>query len=84
MIDHATVCLSTPSADCTLVNCLGLTDKDGHFDIEHAKPGTYGSWAPKKKMSTTLRIKVPESGGLLIGSVKDKAAGNRLNHITVT
>ena len=102
-MDHANVCTSRTSKSQTRINCLVFTDRDGRFQIERLKVGTYGLFevkeeegytalnqGPREKIKITaerssamVTIRMSPRGGILIGSVKDKATGKPIHEARV-
>jgi hypothetical protein len=102
LVDHSQVCTQITSGSKTEIGCPVFTDKDGRFQIENAKFGTYAVFAIKEddgysienqdareqKITITpdapwanVTIQLKPKGGILIGSVKDKASGHPVKEI---
>jgi uncharacterized surface anchored protein len=59
LVDHARVCTSITSGANTEINCRVSTDKDGRFQIEHLRTGTYNVFAQKEEEGYTISNQSP-------------------------
>ena len=59
LVDHAKVCTTVASGVGTEINCRVSTNKDGRFQIEHLKTGTYGVFAEKEEEGYTIENQSP-------------------------
>jgi len=59
VVDHSQVCTQSTSGSRTEINCRGVTDKDGRFQIDNVKFGTYGVFAMKVEEGYTVENQSP-------------------------
>jgi uncharacterized surface anchored protein len=61
LVDHASVCTSVTSGNSRSINCLVPTDKDGRFQLENVKFGTYGILAANEGEGYSIEVQTPQS-----------------------